>query len=204
MEPDDVTGLLTWNPSSIALSRPLAQGDRLLFGYYKPKGFGDIKGLKLKDGKTVKGHLLGYSASKGKFKKERSALERFDKKWLKDNKDKKWKKHDYDDEDWKKKIAKPAASIVKPWTDRRKMEYDYGHDPTKRLPVPDAVYTQDPPYDIDVVDIGGKGIKCNHKEGQIGDDVDTINGEKAVMGQKYSMPENGWDKTINSVPTRTG
>ncbi len=57
---------------------------------------------------------------------------------------------------------------------------------------------------MDVVDIGGKGIKWNHKEDQIGDDVDTINDEKAVMGQKYSMTENGWDKTINSVPTRTG
>ena len=34
--------------------------------------------------------------------------------------------------------------------------YAYGHDPTKRLPVPDAVYTKDPPYDMAVVDIGGK------------------------------------------------
>jgi len=33
------------------------------------------QGLKLKNGKTVSGHLLGYAASKGKFKKERSALE---------------------------------------------------------------------------------------------------------------------------------
>ncbi len=47
---------------------------------------------------------------------------------MKDNKD-------YEDEDWKKETAKPAASIVKPWTDRRKMEYDYGHDPIKCLPV---------------------------------------------------------------------
>ena len=40
------------------------------------------------NGKTVTGHLLGYSASKGKFRKERSPLLHFDEKWLADNKDK--------------------------------------------------------------------------------------------------------------------
>ena len=44
--------------------------------------------LSAQGGKTVTGHLLGYSASKGKFKKERSPLENFDKKWLADNKGK--------------------------------------------------------------------------------------------------------------------
>jgi hypothetical protein len=124
----------------------------------------------------VSGHLLGYAASKGKFKKERSSLEGFDAKWLADNKDKPWKKYDMLDKDWKKDIANPAAAITKPWTDRSKAAYAYGHDPTKRLPVPDAVYTQDPPYDMNVVDIGGKGIPWAHTEGHIGDDVTTING----------------------------
>jgi len=172
----------------------------LLKAFYRPKGFGDIKGLKLKNGKTVSGHLLGYAASKGKFKKERSALEGFDKKWLVANKDKPWKKYGTAGKDWKKDIANTAAAIIKPWSDHSKAAYAYGHDPSKRLPVPDSVYTQDPPYDMAVVGIGGKGIPWAHSEGQIGDDVDTINGEKAVLGKKYEFPAKGWAKTINSVP----
>jgi len=197
MEPADATGLLTWNPSSMPGG---ALNAMLLKGFYKPKGFGDLKGLKLKGGKTVSGHLLGYSASKGKFRKERSSLETFDAKWLADNKDKPWKKYDMNDKDWKKDIAKPAAAIIKPWTDHSKAAYAYGHDPSKRLPVPDKIYTQDPPYQMDVVDIGGKGIPWAHPEGKIGDDVTTINGEASVMGHAYEFPKEGWKKTINSVP----
>jgi len=194
---DPSTGLLTWN----ALSMPGGElRAMLLDGFYLPKGFGDIKGLELKGGKTVKGHLLGYSASKGKFRKERSSLENFDKDWLKDNKDHKWKKYDMEGDDYKKEFSKPAGAIIKPWTDWSKAAYKYGHDPKKRLPVPDAVYTKDPPYDPAVVDLGGKGISWEHNEGQIGDDVTTINGETAVMGQKYQFPDSGWSKTINSVP----
>jgi len=197
MEPADATGLLTWLPSSMPGG---ALNAMLLKAFYMPKGFGDIKGLVLKNGKTVTGHLLGYSASKGKFRKERSPLLHFDEKWLADNKDKPWKKYNYKGKHWKEDISDPASAIIKPWTDYSKAAYAYGHDPTKRLPVPDSVYTQDPPYDMAVVDIGGKGIPWFHKEGHIGDDVDTINGESAVMGQKYQFPAEGWKKTINSVP----
>jgi hypothetical protein len=61
------------------------------------------------------------------------------------------------------------------------------------------VYTRDPPYDPEVVDIGGRGIEWKHNEGSIGDDIDTVNGESAVMGGAYAFPVKGWTKTINSV-----
>jgi hypothetical protein len=65
--------------------------------------------------------------------------------------------------------------------------------------VPDAVYTRDPPYDPEVVDIGGRGIEWKHNEGGIGDDVETVNGERAVMGHSYVFPDKGWSRTLNSV-----
>ena len=65
--------------------------------------------------------------------------------------------------------------------------------------VPDSVYTRDPPYDPEVVDIGGQGVEWKHSEGIIEDDVGTVNGESADMGGAYAFPEKGWSKTINSV-----
>ena len=95
--------------------------------------------------------------------------------------------------------------------------------------MPDAVYTKDPPFDMAVVDIGGKvsirvcvcahigvlsfsllspasspmrthkhvqGIPWDHKEGQIGDDVETVDGEAVVMGKKYQFPEAGWTRVF--------
>lgn len=61
MEPADASGMLTWTPGAAPGGEMKAM---LLQGYYKAKGFGDIKGLELKGGKKVEGHLLGYSASK--------------------------------------------------------------------------------------------------------------------------------------------
>ena len=39
-----------------------------------------------------------------------------------------------------------------------------------------------------------KGIPWDHKEGQIGDDVETVNGEAVVTGKKYQFPEAGWTR----------
>jgi len=48
-----------------------------------------------------------------------------------------------------------------------------------------------------------QGIPWFHKEGHIGDDVDTINGESAVMGQKYQFPAEGWKKVTIHTHTHT-
>ena len=48
-----------------------------------------------------------------------------------------------------------------------------------------------------------QGIPWFHKEGHIGDDVDTINGESAVMGQKYQFPAEGWKKVSIHTHTHT-
>ena len=39
-----------------------------------------------------------------------------------------------------------------------------------------------------------KGIPWDHKEGQIGDDVETVNSEAVVTGKKYQFPEAGWTR----------
>jgi hypothetical protein len=39
-----------------------------------------------------------------------------------------------------------------------------------------------------------QGIPWDHKEGQIGDDVETVNGEAVVTGKKYQFPEAGWTR----------
>ena len=70
-------------------------------------------------------------ALQGKFRKERSPLEKFDEAWLKDNKDKDWKDHG---KMFESDIAIPSGNIIKPWTDHSKAAYEYGHH--KRLPVP--------------------------------------------------------------------
>jgi hypothetical protein len=138
-------------------------------------------------------------ALQGKFRKERSPLEKFDEAWLKDNKDKDWKDHG---KMFESDIAIPSGNIIKPWTDYSKAAYEYGHH--KRLPVPDSVYTKNPAYDTNVVDIGGKGIAWDHAEGHIGDDIDTVNGEENVMGKSYEFPEAGWVHTIASAGEGSG
>ncbi|EKX35574.1 hypothetical protein GUITHDRAFT_146401 [Guillardia theta CCMP2712] len=180
-------GPLIWSPAASDYSL-------LTQGFFLPGGFGDIKGLKLTGGRTVHGRLLGYSASNGKFRKERNPLESFDKKWYSKNKNKEWRKYDYHGKDYDDEISSKADSIIKPWTDHSKAAYEYGHNPNKRLQVPDSVYTQDPPYDMNVVDIGGKGIQWQHNEGSIGDDVKTINGESSVIGRTGSRTAGGEDE----------
>jgi|LauGreDrversion2_3_1035106.scaffolds.fasta_scaffold45549_2 hypothetical protein len=41
-----------------------------------------------------------------------------------------------------------------------------------------------------------QGIPWEHKEGKIGDDVETVNGEAVVMGKKYQFPDAGWTRVI--------
>lgn len=158
-------------------------------GYYQEDKFGDIQTVKTKSGKSRKGRYMGGG---GAFEKERNPLQNFDSDWYDENKNKKWKKYDFDGDDWDKDIAGVASKIVKPWTDNTEKANAYADDGALRK-IPDAIYDKPPPYDPAVVDIGGKGISWLHKE-----KANDLNGEAAVIGKDYVFTP--WGKTINSVP----
>jgi len=160
-----------------------------LNGLYQKDKFGDISTVKTKSGKSAKGRYMGGG---GAFESERNPLQNFDSDWFDENKDKPWKKYDFDGEDWDKDIAGVAAKIVKPWTDYTAKADAYADDGALRK-IPDAVYDKPPPYDPAVVDIGGKGIQWTHKEA-----ANDLNGEAAVIGKDYVFTP--WGKTIASVP----
>lgn len=158
-------------------------------GYYQVDKFGDVGSVVTKLGKSRNPKYLGGG---GAFAPERNPLENFDKDWYDENKQKPWKKYDYNGEDWNKDVNDVAAKIVKPWTDNTAKANAYAEDGATRK-IPDAVYERPPPYDPAVVDIGGKGIPWVHQEKS-----NELSGEKAVIGSEYVFHK--WDKTINSVP----
>jgi len=158
-------------------------------GIYQDDKFGDIGSVKTKSGKSAKGRYLGGG---GAFEKERNPLEKFDADWYDENKNKPWKKYDFNGEDWDKDIAGVANKIVKPWTDNTEKANAYADDGAFRK-VPDAVYEKPPPFDPAVVDIGGKGISWLHKE-----KANELNGESAVIGSDYVF--HPWGKTVGSIP----
>jgi hypothetical protein len=160
-----------------------------LKGIYQEDKFGDILTVKTRTGKSAKGRYMGGG---GAFEKERNPLENFDKDWYDENKAKKWKKYDFNGEDWDKDIAGVADKIVKPWTDYTAKANAYADDGATRK-IPDAVYDKPPPFDPAVVDIGGKGITWLHKEAANG-----LNGETAVIGSDYVF--HPWGKTVGSIP----
>jgi len=128
----------------------------------------------------------------GKFSKERNPLENFDADWFGKNKDKPWRKYDFNGKDWKNLISGRAAKIIKPWTDYSKAAKAYGKSQNRK--VPDIIYTRAPPYDPKVVDIGGKGIPWVHQERS-----NDLSGEtKGLLGKPYTFKK--WGATIDSVP----
>jgi len=157
----------------------------LLRGYYALRGFGDLYGLKLANGGTVAGRYLGGG---GKWSKERSPLENFDKEWYEKNKEHAWKQW----RDHSHKIGDTAAKIIQPWTDHSAAAYDYAKNQRIKA-IPDRVYTKPPPYDPNVVDIGGNGIPWRHQEMD-----NDLSGEESVIGSDYHFRP--WTNTIGSVP----
>jgi len=157
---------------------------KLVKGYYLKgvAGTGSLKGIKLADGTTG-------SDGDDRGGADRNWAADFDQDWLAVNKDKKWRT--YDDADHKEEIDDHVDKIVSPYT-----EYDEGANDHEHAEVPDEVYERAPPYDHEVVDIGGKGIKWKHAEAD-GSYLGT------VIGKSIDWSDN-WDKTPKSVAGLTG
>jgi len=165
-------------------SGPDTGGDPSVIRGYYLKGVpaaGSLRGIKLSD---------GAEEDDGDDKiRERNWAAHFDQDWLSENKDKPWKK--LDDADHKIEIDDPVEKIVSPYVD-----YDQGASDHEHTVVPEEVYDHPAPYDHDVVDIGGKGIKWNHAEA----DGSYLN---TVIGKSVDWSDN-WDATPKSVSDLTG
>jgi len=164
-------------------SGPDTGGDPAILNGYYLKGVpaaGSLSGVKMSDGEEE---------NEGGGWKERNWADHFDQEWLSDNKNKPWRK--YDDADHKIEIDDPADKIVSPY-----VKYDEGAKEHEHAEVPDEVYDHPAPYDHDVVDIGGKGIKWKHSEA----DGSYL---KTVIGKSVDWSDN-WEKTPKSVSDLTG